>query len=86
MLPPQAALYGHDRALPVLPPCVHYAGSERYIARALALQGERGPVAALGAAEKHDAPGARFRMKLQHLENHQPAQAVAQQHVRAVAG
>ena len=35
MLPPQAALYGHDRALPVLPPCVHYAGSERYIAREL---------------------------------------------------
>ena len=62
MLPPQAALYGHDRALPVLPPCVHYAGSERYIARALALQGERGPVFDVaadcedGAATAQQAP------------------------------
>ena len=70
MLPPQAALYGHDRALPVLPPCVHYAGSERYIARALALQGERGPVfdvaadcedgAAVGAERAHAAMVARL--------------------------
>jgi citrate lyase subunit beta/citryl-CoA lyase len=43
-LAPQAALYGSDRALPALPPCVHYAGSERYIRKALVLQQERGPV------------------------------------------
>lgn len=43
-LSPQAALYGGERALPVLPPCVHYAGSERFIAKALELQRERGPV------------------------------------------
>lgn len=43
-LAPQAALYGGDRPLPVLPPCVHYAGSERFIRKALALQQERGPV------------------------------------------
>jgi len=30
--------------LPALPPCVHYAGSERFILKALALQAERGPV------------------------------------------
>ncbi|MBK6602723.1 MAG: CoA ester lyase [Betaproteobacteria bacterium] len=40
-LAPQAALYGRDRPLPALAPCVHYAGSERFIAKALALQGER---------------------------------------------
>jgi citrate lyase subunit beta / citryl-CoA lyase len=41
---PSAALYGTGRAFPPLPPCVHYAGSERYIRKALALQSERGPV------------------------------------------
>jgi len=43
-LSPQAALYGNERALPALPPCVHYAGSERFIAKALEIQRERGPV------------------------------------------
>jgi citrate lyase subunit beta/citryl-CoA lyase len=70
MLSPQAALYGQDRALPVLPPCVHYAGSERFIARALALQAGRGPVfdvaadcedgAAVGAELAHAAMVARL--------------------------
>jgi citrate lyase subunit beta/citryl-CoA lyase len=41
---PQAALYGRDKPLSVLPPCVHYAGRERYLRKALALQAERGPV------------------------------------------
>jgi citrate lyase subunit beta / citryl-CoA lyase len=41
---PSLALYGTERALPPLPPCVHYAGSERYLRKALALQRERGPV------------------------------------------
>jgi citrate lyase subunit beta/citryl-CoA lyase len=44
-LSPRAALYGSDdRPLPALPPCVHYAGRERYLRKALALQAERGPV------------------------------------------
>src|SRR6266542_2115450 len=43
-LHPSAALYGAERALPPLPPCVHYAGSERYIRKALSLQREMGPV------------------------------------------
>jgi len=43
-LAPQAALYGSERPLPSLPPCVHYAGTERYLRKALALQAERGPV------------------------------------------
>src|SRR5262245_17928794 len=43
-LHPAAALYGTERALPALPPCVHYAGSERHIRKALELQRERGPV------------------------------------------
>ncbi|HEY2817556.1 MAG TPA: aldolase/citrate lyase family protein [Casimicrobiaceae bacterium] len=41
---PQTALYGGERPLPVLPPCVHYAGSERFLAKALELQRERGAV------------------------------------------
>lgn len=43
-LSPQAALYGADQPLPALPPCVHYAGRDRYLRKALALQAERGPV------------------------------------------
>lgn len=43
-LSPQAALWGHERPLPALPACVHYAGREKFIAKALALQSERGPV------------------------------------------
>jgi citrate lyase subunit beta/citryl-CoA lyase len=42
-LRPQAALYGDERPLPVLPPCVHYAGSERFITKALELQRAKGP-------------------------------------------
>jgi citrate lyase subunit beta/citryl-CoA lyase len=41
---PRDALYGSERPLPALPPCVHYAGRERYLQKALALQAERGPV------------------------------------------
>jgi citrate lyase subunit beta / citryl-CoA lyase len=43
-LSPQAALYGDAEALPPLPPCVHYAGSEKFLAKALELQAARGPV------------------------------------------
>jgi citrate lyase subunit beta/citryl-CoA lyase len=43
-LHPSAALYGAERALAPLPPCVHYAGSERFIRKALSLQCEMGPV------------------------------------------
>src|SRR6266571_3446799 len=43
-LHPSAALYGAERGLPPLPPCVHYAGSERHIRKALSLQREMGPV------------------------------------------
>ena len=43
-LHPSAALYGSERSLPALAPCVHYAGSERFIRKALSLQREMGPV------------------------------------------
>jgi citrate lyase subunit beta / citryl-CoA lyase len=43
-LSPQAALWGHERPLPALPACVHYAGRAKFIEKALALQAERGPV------------------------------------------
>ncbi len=55
-LSPQAALYGNDRALPVLPPCVHYAGSERLVAKALALQAVRGPAFDVTADCEDGAP------------------------------
>jgi hypothetical protein len=37
-LSPQAALYRHDRSLPALPPCIHCAGSERFVAKAPGLR------------------------------------------------
>src|SRR5258705_1028136 len=62
-LTPHAALYGQERPLASLPPCVHYAGNERFIRKALALQVELGPVfdiacdcedgAAVGAERPH---------------------------------
>ena len=62
-LHPRTALHDAGRSLPVLPPCVHYAGAERYLRKALALQAERGPVfdiagdcedgAAIGAEREH---------------------------------
>jgi citrate lyase subunit beta/citryl-CoA lyase len=53
---PQSALYGHNRSLPPLPPCVHYAGSERFIRKALALQAARGPVFDVAADCEDGAP------------------------------
>lgn len=44
VLSPSEALYANERPLAVLPPCVHYAGSERFVRKALALQAEPGPV------------------------------------------
>jgi len=41
---PSAALYGTERAFPALPPCVHYAGAERHILKALQLQKAMGAV------------------------------------------
>ncbi len=43
-LHPSAALYDAGAALPRLPPCVHYAGSERHLSKAMALQRTLGPV------------------------------------------
>ena len=40
---PQTALWGHERPLPALPACVHYAGRAKFIEKALALQADRGP-------------------------------------------
>jgi citrate lyase subunit beta/citryl-CoA lyase len=43
-LHPSAALYDAAPVLPQLPPCVHYAGSERHLRKALGLQRDMGPV------------------------------------------
>src|SRR5216110_441288 len=55
-LHPRAALYGTERPLPALPPCVHYAGNERHLAKALRLQGEMGPVFDIGCDCEDGAP------------------------------
>jgi citrate lyase subunit beta/citryl-CoA lyase len=45
LVTPRAALYdGEASPPPSLPPCVHYAGNERFIRKALSLQAEHGPV------------------------------------------
>ncbi|CAN5267689.1 aldolase/citrate lyase family protein [soil metagenome] len=41
---PREALFDGEKPLPVLPPCEHYAGSEKLIAKAFELQAEMGPV------------------------------------------
>jgi citrate lyase subunit beta/citryl-CoA lyase len=56
MLSPQAALWGAERALPALPACVHYAGRGRFVAKALALQAERGPAFDVAADCEDGAP------------------------------
>jgi len=58
---PQAALWGRDRPLPALPPCVHYAGSEKFVRKALQLQAERGPVFDVAADCEDGAPVGRER-------------------------
>jgi citrate lyase subunit beta / citryl-CoA lyase len=55
-LSPQTALWGHERPLPALPACVHYAGRVKFIENALALQSERGPVFDIAADCEDGAP------------------------------
>src|SRR5262249_35338891 len=42
-LHPERALFDGERPVPVIAPCDHYAGTERFMRKALQLQGERGP-------------------------------------------
>ncbi len=44
LLHPDEALFEGERQFPVIPSCDHYAGTERFMRRALALQSELGPV------------------------------------------
>ncbi|HUH94283.1 MAG TPA: aldolase/citrate lyase family protein [Casimicrobiaceae bacterium] len=60
-LHPSAALYGAQRAFPALPACVHYAGNERHIAKALQLQREMGPVFDVACDCEDGAPVGRER-------------------------
>ena len=41
---PSEALFKGERPFPVIPSCEHFAGSEKLIVKALALQGELGPI------------------------------------------
>src|SRR5580698_3573609 len=60
-LAPAQVLFDGDTPPAVLPPCDHYAGSEKLMRRSLALQRERGPVFDVtldcedGAAVGHEA-------------------------------
>ncbi|MDQ6620206.1 MAG: aldolase/citrate lyase family protein [Pseudomonadota bacterium] len=54
-LHPQVAL-GGGRTLPLLAPCVHYAGNEKFLQKALLLQQERGPVFDIAADCEDGAP------------------------------
>jgi citrate lyase subunit beta/citryl-CoA lyase len=66
-LHPSAAHYGAERALPALPPCVHYAGSERRIAKALQLQRELGPIFDVSWDCEDGAPVGRERTQAEAL-------------------
>jgi citrate lyase subunit beta/citryl-CoA lyase len=69
-IPPHEALHEGPAALPALPACVHYAGAERYLRRALELQAAMGPRfdiagdcedgAPVGAEREHAAMVARL--------------------------
>ena len=41
---PEQALFRGEKPFPVIPACEHFAGSEKFILKALALQGELGPI------------------------------------------
>jgi citrate lyase subunit beta / citryl-CoA lyase len=41
---PGEALFRGEKPFPVIPACEHFAGSEKFIRKALALQGELGPI------------------------------------------
>ena len=41
---PQQALFGGEKAFPMIPSCEHFAGSEKLILKALQLQDTLGPV------------------------------------------
>jgi len=55
-LSPDAALFGHAGSMPAWPPCVHYAGDPKHVAKAMALQAERGPVFDIAADCEDGAP------------------------------
>jgi len=41
---PDAALFDGEKAFPAIPTCEHFAGSEKLILKALAIQAEKGPI------------------------------------------
>src|ERR1017187_1489751 len=59
---PNQALFGGEKPFPVIPSCEHFAGSEKLILKALALQDTVGPIFDItcdcedGAAEKNPFP------------------------------
>ncbi len=55
-LSPDAALFDQAGSVPAWPPCVHYAGNAQHVAKAMALQAERGPAFDIAADCEDGAP------------------------------
>jgi len=56
---PRDALFKGEKPFPAIPPCEHYAGAEKLMLKALALQAERGPVFDLTCDCEDGAPTGR---------------------------
>jgi citrate lyase subunit beta/citryl-CoA lyase len=60
-LHPAAVLYESGRPLPALPACEHYAGSEKLLTKAIAIQAAEGPIFDITADCEDGAPAGRER-------------------------
>jgi len=58
---PREILFAGEKAFPAIPACEHYAGSEKLVLKALALQGELGPVFDVTFDCEDGAPAGRER-------------------------
>ena len=58
---PRDALFSEAARLPVIPACEHFAGNEKFIRKALALQASRGPVFDITCDLEDGAPAGRER-------------------------
>jgi citrate lyase subunit beta / citryl-CoA lyase len=58
---PRAALFEGERPFPVIPSCEHFAGSEKLIGKAFALQAELGPIFDVTMDCEDGAPAGRER-------------------------
>lgn len=102
MTHPEEVLFQGERSFPALPACEHYAGNEKFIRKAFALQAELGPVfdltcdcedgAALGTEREHALLVATLinspdnRFKRAGVRLHDPGHAAFRQDVDILVG